>query len=66
LFESPLPAPRVGEILVRLLYVSVDPYMRGRKNDVKSYAPPVGIGEVMGAGGVGVVMVSQHPQIQAR
>jgi NADPH-dependent curcumin reductase CurA len=64
LVNSPVPAPRVGEILVRLLYVSVDPYMRGRMNDVKSYAPPVGIGEVMGAGGVGVVMVSQHPQFK--
>src|SRR5260370_29334041 len=62
LVESPVPAPRVGEILVRLLYVSVDPYMRGRMNDVKSYAPPVGIGEVMGAGGVGVVVKSNNPQ----
>ena len=64
LVNSPIPAPRTGEFLVRLLYVSVDPYMRGRMNDVKSYATPVGIGEVMGAGGVGVVMVSQHPQFK--
>ena len=64
LVNSPIPAPRTGEFLVRLLYVSVDPYMRGRMNDVKSYAPPVAIGEVMGAGGVGVVTVSQHPQFK--
>jgi len=48
LVETPVPQPGSGEILVRILYVSVDPYMRGRMNDLKSYAPPVQLGEVMG------------------
>jgi len=65
LVESPVPEPKAGEILVRMLYVSVDPYMRGRMNDVKSYAPPVQIGEVMGAGAVGQVIKSQSAQLQA-
>src|SRR5216684_6917072 len=56
LVESPVPQPGPGEILVRMLYVSVDPYMRGRMNDVKSYAQPVQIGEVMGGGAVGKVV----------
>jgi NADPH-dependent curcumin reductase CurA len=59
-----VPAPKAGEILVRVLYLSVDPYMRGRMNDVKSYAPPVQIGEVMGGGAVGKVVASQNPQFQ--
>ena len=50
LVESPIPNPEEGQILVRSIYVSVDPYMRGRMNDVKSYAPPVQIGGVMGGG----------------
>jgi hypothetical protein len=65
LVESPVPETGPGQILVRMLYVSVDPYMRGRMNDVKSYAPPVQIGEVMGAGAVGKVVASQNPQFQA-
>jgi len=65
LVESPVPEPGPGEFVVRMLYVSVDPYMRGRMNDVKSYAPPVQIGEVMGAGAVGKVVASQNPQFQA-
>jgi hypothetical protein len=48
-----------------MLYVSVDPYMRGRMNDVKSYAPPVQIGEVMGGGAVGRVVDSKNPQFAA-
>jgi NADPH:quinone reductase len=65
LVESAVPDPGPGEFLVRTLYVSVDPYMRGRMNDVKSYAPPAQIGEVMGAGAVGKVVTSQNPQFQA-
>jgi len=65
LVESPVPEPGPGEFVVRMLYVSVDPYMRGRMNDVKSYAPPVQIGEVMGAGAMGKVVASQNPQFQA-
>ena len=65
LVESPVPEPGPGEFVVRMLYVSVDPYMRDRMNDVKSYAPPVQIGEVMGAGAVGKVVASQNAQFQA-
>ena len=65
LVESPVPEPGPGEFLVRTLYVSVDPYMRGRMNDAKSYAPPVQIGEVMGAGAVGKVTASKNSQFQA-
>src|SRR6266850_8035199 len=64
LVESPVPTPGDGQILVRMLYVSVDPYMRGRMNDVKSYAPPVQIGEVMGGGAVGKVVDSKNPQFK--
>ena len=61
LVENPLPTPGDGQILVRSIYLSVDPYMRGRMNDVKSYAPPVQIGEVMGGGVVAKVVASNNP-----
>ncbi len=59
--ESPVPTPGDGEILVRNLYVSFDPAMRGWMEDRPSYIPPVQIGEVMRAGCVGQVEVSNHP-----
>src|SRR5215471_11510098 len=64
LVESAIPEPKTGEFLVRMLYVSVDPYMRGRMNDGKSYAPPVQIGEVMTSGSVGKVIRSQNQQFE--
>ncbi len=45
--EVPVPEPGAGEMLLRTVYLSLDPYMRGRMNDAKSYAKPVEIGEVM-------------------
>ncbi|TQF70168.1 NADP-dependent oxidoreductase [Pseudoalteromonas luteoviolacea] len=60
LVESPVPTPSSGEILLRTLYLSLDPYMRGRMNDAKSYADPVGIGEVMVGGSICRVEVSNH------
>ena len=51
--ESPVPVPNDGEALVRVLYVSFDPAMRGWMEDRPSYIPPVGLGEVMRAGAVG-------------
>ena len=45
LIEGPVPEPGDGEVVIRAIYASVDPYMRGRMNDRKSYAPPVQIGE---------------------
>jgi NADPH-dependent curcumin reductase CurA len=51
-----------GEIVVKALYLSLDPAMRGWMNEGKSYIRPVGIGEVMRAGGVGVVVASKSPK----
>jgi NADPH-dependent curcumin reductase CurA len=62
LVEGPVAEPNDGEILVRMIYISVDPYMRGRMNDAASYAPPVKIGEVMGSGCVGQVSESRNSQ----
>src|ERR1700750_356460 len=50
-----------GEIVVKTLYLSLDPAMRGWMNDAKSYIRPVGIGEVMRALALGRVMASKHP-----
>ena len=63
LVESAIPQPGAGEALVRTLYLSVDPYMRGRMNDAKSYAPPVRIGEVMVGGTIGRVERSNDPAL---
>ena len=60
LVEQELPAPGDGEFLVRVIWLSLDPYMRGRMDDVKSYAEPVAIGGVMEGGAVGEVLVSNH------
>jgi leukotriene B4 12-hydroxydehydrogenase/15-oxo-prostaglandin 13-reductase len=60
LVESPVPSPWVGQFLVRSVYLSLDPYMRGRMNDRPSYAPPVKLGEVMVGGVVGKVVQSKH------
>ncbi|MDQ2754442.1 MAG: NADP-dependent oxidoreductase [Actinomycetota bacterium] len=59
--EEPLGEPAEGEFVVRIRYLSLDPAMRGWMNDVRSYVPPVGIDEVMRAGGAGVVIASRHP-----
>ena len=59
--EEPVSDPGSGQILIKVLYISLDPAMRGWMNDGKSYAPPVGIGEVMRAGGLGRVITSQNP-----
>ena len=50
--EAPVGDPGEGEVLVKVLYVSLDPAMRGWMNDAKSYIKPVAIGEVMRAGAV--------------
>jgi NADPH-dependent curcumin reductase CurA len=60
LTEEAAAEPADGELLVRNIYMSVDPYMRGRMNDTKSYVPPFQIGEVLQAGVVGQVMASRH------
>ena len=58
--ENTIPAPQKGQVLVRNLWMSVDPYMRGRMMQVKSYAPSFKVGEVMQGGAVGQVIESQH------
>jgi NADPH-dependent curcumin reductase CurA len=61
LVESPVPEPGTGEFLVRVSYLSLDPYMRGRMSDARSYVPPVPLGDVMEGGTVGEVVRSNHP-----
>ncbi|MFF9894554.1 NADP-dependent oxidoreductase [Streptomyces longispororuber] len=56
--EAPVEAPEEGRVLVRNLHFSVDPYMRGRMNDVKSYVPPFQLDQPMEGGAVGVVVAS--------
>ena len=58
---EPVALPGDGGVLVRTLSLSLDPAMRGWMNEGKSYIPPVGIGEVMRAGGIGVVIASKNP-----
>jgi NADPH-dependent curcumin reductase CurA len=64
LIETVTPSAKEGEMLVQILYLSVDPYMRGRMNEVKSYAPSVKIGEVMVGGAVGEVVESKNTKFQ--
>jgi NADPH-dependent curcumin reductase CurA len=59
--EQPLPAPGPGEVQTRTLFLSIDPYMRGRLSDRASYAAPVQIGEVMTGESLGEVVVSGDP-----
>jgi NADPH-dependent curcumin reductase len=58
--EEPVRDPNAGEVLVKILYISLDPAMRGWMNEGRSYVPPVGIGEVMRAGAAGRVMASKN------
>lgn len=60
LVEGPVPEPGEGEVLTRTLFLSLDPYMRGRMSAAKSYAKPVELGEVMTGGTVGEVVASRH------
>jgi hypothetical protein len=64
LVETPLPAPQPGEVIVKTVYLSVDPYMRGRITGVRTYADPVNIGDVMVGGAVGEVIESRDPRLQ--
>ena len=60
--ETPVPTPGPGEALVRHTFLSLDPYMRGRLSDAKSYAKPQEVGAVMGGGTVGIVEASNNPR----
>ena len=65
LVETPIPEPGEGEVLNRTIYLSLDPYMRGRMSDRESYASPLELGSVMVGGTVSQVVKSNHPQFSA-
>ena len=65
LVESPMPRPRPGEVLIRALFLSVDPYMRGRMRQNGSYTHSIEIGEVIMGGIVGRVVESNDPRLAA-
>jgi NADPH-dependent curcumin reductase CurA len=62
LVERPVPEPGEGEVLMRTLYLSLDPYMRGRMSAAKSYAKPAAVGEPMVGGTVGEIVASRNPK----
>jgi NADPH-dependent curcumin reductase CurA len=61
--EAPIPDPADGQILIRNAYFSVDPYMRPRMNDVRSYVAPFTLGEAMTGGAVGRIMASRNAKL---
>ncbi|MGH3378497.1 MAG: NADP-dependent oxidoreductase [Actinoallomurus sp.] len=65
IIDAELPALGEGDVLVRNRFMSVDPYMRGRMNDVKSYVPPFGLNEAMTGGAVGEVVESRDSGLVA-
>ncbi len=62
--ETAIPEPKDGEILLRTIYLSLDPYMRGRMNDTESYAPPVGLKEVMVGATMSQVVRTNNPNFE--
>ncbi|MFD2021564.1 NADP-dependent oxidoreductase [Pseudocitrobacter faecalis] len=62
--ETNVPEPEEGEVLLRTIYLSLDPYMRGRMSDAPSYSPPVELGAVMVGGTVSRVEESRHPNFK--
>ena len=63
--EAPIPQPSDGEVLLETMWLSVDPYMRGRMSDAKSYAEPVKLGEVMVGGTICRVVESKSEKLKA-
>src|SRR3954469_22325126 len=59
--RSPVPSPAEGQVLLRVVYLSLDPYMRGRMSAARSYAAPVEVGDVLVGGTVCIVEASRHP-----
>jgi NADPH-dependent curcumin reductase len=62
--DQALPAPAGGQVLLRTIHLSLDPYMRGRMNDEPSYVPPIGLGEVMPGATVSRVATSRLPDYE--
>ncbi|MFC5483844.1 NADP-dependent oxidoreductase [Microvirga aerilata] len=65
LVRTPVPTPGEGQLLLKIRYLSLDPYMRGRMSAAKSYAAPVEIGQPMEGGTVAEVIESRHPDYAA-
>jgi NADPH-dependent curcumin reductase CurA len=63
--QTPIPSPGEGQVLLKIRYLSLDPYMRGRMSAAKSYAASVEIGQVMEGGTVAEVLESRHPDYAA-
>jgi NADPH-dependent curcumin reductase len=63
--QAPVPSPGDGQVLLKIRYLSLDPYMRGRMSAAKSYAAAVEIGQVMEGGTVAEVLESRHPDYAA-
>ncbi|MFC5922598.1 NADP-dependent oxidoreductase [Micromonospora vulcania] len=63
LVETDVPTPGPGQIVVRNQYMSVDPYMRGRMDDVKSYVPPYALDAPLDGGAIGEVVASEAPEV---
>ncbi|MFA7593527.1 MAG: hypothetical protein WCY26_07295, partial [Thiohalobacteraceae bacterium] len=61
---APVPQPREGQVLLRTVYLSLDPYMRGRMSDAPSYAEPIKLNELMVGGTVCRVLQTKHPDYQ--
>src|SRR5205814_1251225 len=64
LAETTLPSPTTGQVQVRNIYMSVDPYMRGRMVERESYVPPFQIGQPLSGGAVGQVVASENPNFR--
>ncbi len=62
--NTAVPQPKDGEVLVRTLYISVDPYLRGRMREGRSYVAPFTVGQVIESGAVGEVLESRAPEFQ--
>lgn len=65
LAEVPLPDPGPGEVLLQMLWLSLDPYMRGRMNEDRSYAAPTALGEPLPCEGIARVLVSNDASLAA-
>jgi len=65
LVDAEVPQPKDGEVLIRTLYLSVDPYMRGRMSDRKSYVAPFGVGAAIAGGAVGEVLESRSAKFES-
>src|SRR5262245_56593910 len=63
--DTPMPAVQDGHVLRRTIYLSLDPYMRGRMNDARSYAAPVALGDVMVGATVSQVLESRDDKFKA-